>query len=62
MRKNGVKDYKLEPDKYNGHIGNVCEMIRVIVTGRTVSPSLYEILRVLGKEEVIKRFNMFLER
>lgn len=57
-----VKDYKLEPDKYNGHIGNVCEMIRVIVTGRTVSPSLYEILRVLGKEEVIKRFNMFLER
>lgn len=57
-----IKDYKLEPDKYNGHIGNVCEMIRVIVTGRTVSPSLYEILRVLGKEEVIKRFNMFLER
>lgn len=57
-----VKDYKLEPDKYNGHIGNVCEMIRVIVTGRIVSPSLYEILRVLGKEEVIKRFNMFLER
>ncbi len=54
-----TKEYKLNPDKYKGHVGDVCELIRVIVTGRTMSPDLYEILKLLGKERILKRIQYF---
>lgn len=53
------KDYKKEPDKYKGHVGDVCEAIRVIVTGRTKSPDLFSILKILGKEKIKKRINLY---
>ena len=46
------KDYKKNPDNYKGHVGDVCEAIRVIVTGRTKSPDLFSIMKVLGKERI----------
>ncbi len=55
------KDYKKEPDKYKGHVGDICEAIRVIVTGRTKSPDLYSILKILGKERIKERINLYKE-
>jgi glutamyl-tRNA synthetase len=54
-----TKEYKLNPDNYKGHVGDVCELIRVIVTGRTMSPDLYEILKLLGKDRILKRIQHF---
>ncbi len=54
-----VKEYKNNPDKYKGHVGDVCEAIRVMVTGRTKSPDLYEILRILGKDKIKERLELF---
>lgn len=56
-----VKEYKINPDIYNGHIGDICEFIRVVVTSKTKTPSLYEILKLLGKERISKRINMFID-
>ena len=56
-----TKAYKQEPEKYVGHIGDVCEAIRVAVTSLKATPDLYEILKYLGKERAVKRINFFEE-
>ena len=53
-----VKAYKENPDAYPGHVGDVSTVIRVAATGRRNTPDLYEILKVLGKEEVIERLKL----
>ncbi len=51
------KEYKKNPDEFKGHVGDVAGVIRVAVTGRRNTPDLYEIMQVLGGEEVSKRFD-----
>ena len=53
------KDYKKNPEDYKGHVGDVCEAIRVMVTGRTKSPDLFSIMKVLGKDKIKERIEMF---
>ena len=36
-------------------LGDVAQPVRLAVTGRTVSPGLFEIMEILGKDRVIKR-------
>lgn len=55
------KDYKKNPDDYKGHVGDVAGVIRAAATGRRNTPDLYEILQVLGKDEVLKRFEEAIE-
>ena len=50
-----VKEYKANPDAYKGHVGDVSTVIRIKITGRSNTPDLYEILQVLGKDEIMKR-------
>lgn len=50
-----VKEYKANPDAFKGHVGDVSTVIRVAVTGRTNTPDLCTILRLLGEDEVLKR-------
>ena len=54
-----VKEYKKNPDAYKGHVGDVSNVIRVAVTGRTKSPDLYSIMKTMGKERVLKRILMY---
>ena len=54
-----VKEYKLEPEKYLGHVGDVSTVIRVVITGRCNTPDLYEILQVLGDDSINKRVNKY---
>ena len=56
------KDYKKEPDKYLGHVGDICEALRVIVTGRLKSPDLFSILKILGKARILMRIDYFKNR
>ena len=53
------KEYKENPDKYKGNVGDVCEILRVIITGRRNSPDLYSIMQILGKERINKRIELF---
>ena len=50
-----VKEYKANPDAYKGHVGDISTVIRVKLTGRSNTPDLYEIMQVLGKEELLRR-------
>jgi len=50
-----VKEYKANPDNYKGHIGDVSMVIRVALTTKSMTPDLYEIMRLLGKERMNKR-------
>lgn len=50
-----VKEYKQNPDAYKGHVGDISMVIRVAVTGRQNTPDLYEIMQVLGKEQIEAR-------
>ena len=54
-----TKEYKKEPEKYKGSVAHACEIIRVSVTHRTMTPDLYEILKLLGKERIKQRIETF---
>ena len=56
-----VKMFKAEPEKYKGHVGDISTVIRIVLTGRSNTPDMYEIMQVLGKESVEKRFKRFIE-
>ena len=53
------KDYKNNPENYKGHVGDICEAIRVMVTGRLKSPDLFSIMKILGKDRIIKRIELY---
>ena len=50
-----VKQFKQEPEKWPGHVGDISTVIRVSLTGRQNTPDMYEIMQVLGKDSVEKR-------
>ena len=37
--------------------GKIAQPLRVVLTGKTVSPGIFEVVEVLGKEKVIERLN-----
>lgn len=52
-----VKEYKQNPEKWPGHVGDISTVLRVCLTKRQNTPDLYEIMNVLGKNRVVGRFN-----
>ncbi len=57
-----VKEYKQEPEKWPGHVGDISTVLRVALTSRSNTPDLYEIMQVLGKERIEKRFSLFVNK
>ena len=53
-----VKEFKANPEAYKAHVGDVSTVIRVALTGRTNTPDMYEIMKVLEKESIEKRLKM----
>ena len=51
-----VKEFKANPDKYKAHVGDISTVLRVALTARTNTPDMYEIMQVLGKTSITKRF------
>ena len=54
------KEYKENPDNFKGMTAKFCEIIRVMLTKSNMSPNLYDILKLLGKERIEKRLNLFI--
>ncbi len=52
-----VKDYKENPDNYKGHVGDISMVLRVALTTKTMTPDLYEIMKLLGKERIKDRIS-----
>lgn len=53
-----VKEYKENPQNFKGHVGDICEIIRYTVTSLTMTPDLYEILKLLGIKEIERRISL----
>ena len=52
-----MKDYKENPDNYKGSVADVSTVIRVSLTTRSMTPDLYELLRLMGKDRIKERFS-----
>ena len=48
---------KKEPENYIGSIGDVAEMLRITLTARKNAPNPYYVMKILGKEECLRRFD-----
>ena len=57
-----VKEYKQQPEKWPGHVGDISTVIRVGLTGRTNTPDMYEMMQVLGKDRVIERLQKVVKK
>lgn len=54
-----MKEYKEDPNKFKGNVADVSTVLRVALTTKSMTPDLYEIMRIFGRERIIKRFNVF---
>lgn len=57
-----MKAYKNNPELYKGNVADVTTVIRVALTTSSMTPDLYEILKLIGKDRIQKRFQKFYER
>ena len=55
-----MKEYKANPDNYKGNVADISTVIRVALTSSSMTPDLYEIMKLLGKDRIIKRINKFI--
>ena len=55
-----MKEYRENPDNYKGSIADFSTIIRVVVTTRSMTPDLYELLKLLEKERINQRLIKFL--
>ena len=53
-----VKEWKQAPEKWPGHVGDISTVLRVALTSRSNTPDMYEIMQVLGKDRIFKRFEI----
>jgi len=52
-----MKEYKTNPDNYKGSVADISTVLRVALTSKSMTPDLYEIMKLLGKERISERFN-----
>jgi len=56
-----MKDYKENPDNYKGNIADVSTVIRVALTSSSMTPDLYELMKLLGTTRIKERINKAIE-
>ena len=52
-----MKEYKENPDAFKGNVADVSTVIRVALTSSSMTPDLYELLRLIGKDRIKERFS-----
>lgn len=53
-----IKEYKQNPDNFKGNVADISTVIRVGITSKSNTPDLYEILKLIGKEEIKRRIEL----
>ena len=56
-----MKDYKKNPENYEGSVADVSTVIRLGMTGLRNSPDIYEIGIIMGEDRVKDRINKYIE-
>lgn len=55
------KEYKQNPELYNGTFADFCKVIRLMLTTTNMSPNLYDLLKLLGMSRINKRLELFIQ-
>ena len=53
-----MKEYKQNPNSYKGNIADVSNVLRVALTTKSMTPDLYQIMKILGADTIKKRFEL----
>lgn len=56
-----MKDYKKNPEDFEGSIADVSTVIRLAMTSQQVSPDIYEIGNIMGEKKVKERISKYIE-
>ena len=54
-----MKLYRKNPQDYKGSVGDVSMILRVAICGRTNSPDMYDVFKIMGKEMIQCRLRLF---
>ncbi|MBO5376106.1 MAG: glutamate--tRNA ligase [Bacilli bacterium] len=57
-----VKEYKENPDNYKGHVGDISMVLRVALSSKSMTPNLYQIMKLFGRERLTNRFNLVINK
>lgn len=57
-----MKAYKENPDSYKGSVADFSTAIRVVLTTSSMTPNLYDIMNILGKDRMLKRLEILKEK
>ena len=57
-----MKTYKANPEMYEGNVADASNILRVALTGKTNTPDLYEIMKVLGTGEIRQRLQYVIQK
>lgn len=50
-----MKDYKNNPENYKGSVADISTVLRVAITSKSMTPDLYEIMKLLGRDRILSR-------
>ena len=50
-----MKEYKKNPENFKGSVADIAMVLRIAVTGKTVSPDTYAVMKILGAKKVDER-------
>ncbi len=50
-----MKEYKAKPEAFQGSVADISGFLRIAVTGKSNSPDLYTVMRLLGAERTVQR-------
>jgi glutamyl-tRNA synthetase len=53
------KEYKNDPSRYKGQVGDVAMVLRIALTKKRKTPDLHQVMQVLGREKVEQRLKDF---
>ena len=56
-----IKEYKKNPELFKGNVSDIATVIRVALTSKTNTPDLYEIMLLLGLDEIKNRIDKCIE-
>ena len=51
-----MKEYKNNPDNYKGSVADISTVLRVALTSKSMTPDLYEIMKLLGQKRIEERY------
>ncbi len=57
-----MKEYKENPDHFKGNVADFTTAMRVVLTTSSMTPNLYDIMKLLGKTRMLKRLNIFTQK